>query len=159
RRVSRKRPKISSRPRYSRATRTVPGTRQTASSAITSKSTRGSPPRKASKTRRMSSSAVSAGLRSRRLPRRRRLCRWLRSGGRGRRWRTRTHSTAAAPGGRGRGPGGKTRFPPRLALEGSHGEPVALELGVVQLGHLALAGPDDRLAGVVDPVRHLHAAV
>jgi hypothetical protein len=36
----------------------VPGTRQTASSAITSKSARGSPPPKASNTRLMSSSAL-----------------------------------------------------------------------------------------------------
>src|SRR2546429_387982 len=45
------------RPSYRCATGTVPLTTQTASSAITSNSARGSPPRKASKTRRMLSSA------------------------------------------------------------------------------------------------------
>src|SRR5205085_4032256 len=47
----------SSRPRYTRATDTEPGTSQTASSAITSTSARASPPRNASKTRRMSAGA------------------------------------------------------------------------------------------------------
>src|SRR5581483_6869341 len=46
-----------SRPAYSCATGTVPFTSHTAPGAITSKSARGSPPRNASKTRRMPSSA------------------------------------------------------------------------------------------------------
>src|SRR5581483_7240610 len=38
-------------------------------------------------------------------------------------------------------------------------EPVALELGVVELGRLTMARPDDRLPGRVDPVRQRHALV
>src|SRR5579862_7595732 len=90
------------RPRYSRATGTVPFTIHTASSAITSKSARASPPPKAAKTRS-------------------------------------TPSTASA-------------------FKRRHGQAVPGELGVVELGGLAMTGPDDRPAGVVDAVRERHPA-
>src|SRR4029079_12186140 len=98
RRVSRKRWKICSRPSYTFATGTVPFTIQTACSAIHSHSARGSPPRNASKTRRIPSSAFKRCER----------------------------------------------------------EAVALELRVVELGELSVAGPDDRLAGRVDLVGERH---
>src|SRR5689334_24622477 len=45
------------------------------------------------------------------------------------------------------------------AFKGRHGQAVPLELGVVELGELPVAGPDDGLARVVDAVREGHAAV
>src|SRR5437763_8280711 len=45
------------------------------------------------------------------------------------------------------------------AFKGRHRQPVSLELRVVELGELAMAGPDEGLTARVDPVRERHASV